>query len=327
MPARERVYQAQMSSTAAYPLIFDRALLRRRRMRALRLGASTFLLERVAQDLADRLATVMRHFEWAVDLGTPSELVRRALSASGQITSMVGVDPLMHALRVRQRDEGTLPATFAVAGDEEALPLRDASLNLVVSALSLQLVNDLPGALIQIRRALKPDGLFLAALLGGDSLTELRQAFAIAEAETEGGVSPRVIPFLDVQAAGALLQRAGFALPVTDVDRITVRYDSAHALMRDLRHMGASNPMVERSRRPLKRATLKRMIEVYAERFADADNRIRATFDIIWLSGWAPHESQQKPLTPGAAQRRLSDALGVKEISAGERAGGGKGNE
>ena len=327
MSALERLCQTQMSSTTGHPLIFDRPLLRRRRMRALRLGASTFLLERVAQDLAERLASVVRHFEWAVDLGTPGNLVRRALSGTGRITSMAGVDPLMHALRDHLQAEATSSAAFAVAGDEEVLPLRDASLNLVVSVLSLQFVNDLPGTLIQIRRALKPDGLFLAALLGGDSLTELRQAFAIAEAETEGGVSPRVIPFLDVQAAGALLQRAGFTLPVTDVDRITVRYDSALALMRDLRHMGASNPMVERSRRPLKRAALRRMIEVYAERFADADNRIRATFDIIWLSGWAAHESQQKPLAPGAAQRRLSDALGVKEISAGERAGGGKGNE
>jgi SAM-dependent methyltransferase len=316
-----------MSSTAAHPLIFDRALLRRRRMRAVALGPSTFLLERVAQDLADRLATVMRHFEWAVDLGTPGDLVRRALSGTGQITSIAGVDPLMHALRMHERGEEFSPDTLAVAGDEEVLPLRDGALNLVVSALSLQFVNDLPGTLTQIRRALKPDGLLLAALLGGDTLTELRHAFAIAEAETEGGVSPRVIPFLDVQAAGALLQRAGFALPVTDVDRITVRYDCALALLRDLRRMGASNPMVERSRRPLRRATLKRMIDVYEERFADCDNRIRATFEIIWLSGWAPDESQQKPLAPGAAQRRLSDALGAKEISAGERAGGGMRNE
>ena len=316
-----------MSSTAAHPLIFDRALLRRRRMRAVALGPSTFLLERVAQDLADRLATVMRHFEWAVDLGTPGDLVRRALSGTGQITSIAGVDPLMHALRMHERGEEFSPDTLAVAGDEEVLPLRDGALNLVVSALSLQFVNDLPGTLTQIRRALKPDGLLLAALLGGDTLTELRHAFAIAEAETEDGVSPRVIPFLDVQAAGALLQRAGFALPVTDVDRITVRYDCALALLRDLRRMGASNPMVERSRRPLRRATLKRMIDVYEERFADCDNRIRATFEIIWLSGWAPDESQQKPLAPGAAQRRLSDALGAKEISAGERAGGGMRNE
>jgi SAM-dependent methyltransferase len=327
MPAPQHVYQTQMSSTAAHPLIFDRALLRRRRMRAVALGPSTFLLERVAQDLADRLATVMRHFEWAVDLGTPGDLVRRALSGTGQITSIAGVDPLMHALRMHERGEEFSPDTLAVAGDEEVLPLRDGALNLVVSALSLQFVNDLPGTLTQIRRALKPDGLLLAALLGGDTLTELRHAFAIAEAETEGGVSPRVIPFLDVQAAGALLQRAGFALPVTDVDRITVRYDCALALLRDLRRMGASNPMVERSRRPLRRATLKRMIDVYEERFADCDNRIRATFEIIWLSGWAPDESQQKPLAPGAAQRRLSDALGAKEISAGERAGGGMRNE
>jgi SAM-dependent methyltransferase len=321
MLARERVYQIAMNSTAAHPLIFDRALLRRRRMRALRLGASTFLLERVAQDLAERLATVMRHFEWAVDLGGPDDLVRRALSATGQVSSIARLDPLIHALRLRQRGEEKLSPTFAVIGDEELLPFRDGSLNLVVSALVLQFVNDLPGTLVQIRRALKGDGLLLAALLGGESLTELRQAFAIAETETEGGISPRVIPFLDVQAAGALLQRAGFALPVTDVDRITVRYDSALALMRDLRRMGAGNPMVERSRRPLKRATLRRVIEVYDQRFADRDHRIRATFDIVWLSGWAPHESQQKPLAPGAAQHRLSDALGVKEISAGERAG------
>jgi SAM-dependent methyltransferase len=324
MPVRERVYQTAMSSTSAHPLIFDRALLRRRRMRALRLGASTFLLERVAQDLADRLATVMRHFEWAVDLGASDDLVRRTLSRTGQISSIAQLDPLMHALPLRQQRQQTLSPTFAVAGDEELLPFRDGSLNLVVSTLSFQFVNDLPGTLVQIRRALKADGLLLAALLGGESLTELRQAFAIAEAETEGGVSPRVIPFLDVQAAGELLQRAGFALPVTDVDRITVRYDSALSLMRDLRRMGASNPMIERSRHALRRATLRRLIEVYEERFADCDNRIRATFDIIWLSGWAPHESQQKPLPPGAAQRRLSDALSVKEISAGERAGSNK---
>jgi SAM-dependent methyltransferase len=318
----QRIYQMPMSSKAGHPLIFDRALIRRRRMRALRLGPSTFLLERVVVELADRLGAVMRRFECAVDLGTPGDLLRRALSARGQIGRIVGIDALAHALAVRQGGDESMPGELAAAADEESLPLRDASLDLVVSALSLQFVNDLPGALVQIRRALKPDGLLLAALLGGDSLTELRQAFAVAEAETEGGVSPRVIPFLDVQAAGALLQRAGFALPVTDVDRIIVRYDSALALMRDLRAMGATNPMVERSRRPLKRMTLRRVIDVYAERFADPDQRIRATFDIVWLSGWAAHESQQKPLAPGSAQRRLADALGAAEISTGERAGG-----
>ena len=204
-------------------------------------------------------------------------------------------------------------AHLAVAADEEALPFRDASLDLVVSVLALQFVNDLPGTLIQIRRALKPDGLLLAALAGGDTLIELRQAFAAAEAEVEDGVSPRVAPFSDVRDMGALLQRAGFALPVTDVDRITVRYGSPLALMHDLRRMGATNPLVERSRRPLKRATLMRMMEVYAERFSDPDGRIRATFEIVWLSGWAPHESQQKPLAPGSARQRLADVLGTRE--------------
>jgi SAM-dependent methyltransferase len=202
---------------------------------------------------------------------------------------------------------------LAVAAGEEALPFADGALDLVVSALALQLVNDLPGTLIQIRRALRPDGLLLAALVGGDTLTELRQAFAAAESEIEGGISPRVAPFADVRDIGALLQRAGFALPVTDVDRLVVRYASPLALMHDLRKMGAANPMIERSRRPLKRATLQRVLEIYGERFSDGDGRIRATFEIVWLSGWAPHESQQKPLAPGSARQRLADALGVEE--------------
>jgi SAM-dependent methyltransferase len=211
---------------------------------------------------------------------------------------------------------------LAVVADEETLPFRDASLDLVVSALALQFVNDLPGTLIQIRRALKPDGLFLAAMIGGDSLVELREAFAQAEAEIEGGVSPRVAPFADLRDLGALLQRAGFALPVTDADRLTVRYASPLALMHDLRRMGAGNALTERRRMPLRRSTLRRMIEIYAERFSDPDGRIRATFEIVWLSGWAPHESQQKPLAPGSAKTRLADALRAQEISAGEKAGG-----
>ena len=196
-----------------------------------------------------------------------------------------------------------------------------ASLDLVVSALALQFVNDLPGVLVQVRRALKPDGLFLAALIGGDTLTELRQSFAAAESEIEGGVSPRVAPFADLRDLGALLQRAGFALPVTDIERVTVRYDSAFALMRDLRRMGATNALLDRRRTPLKRATLMRMAEIYAQRFADSDGRLRATFEIVWLSGWAPHPDQQQPLKPGSAQARLADALGTREISTGEKAG------
>src|SRR5262249_1134103 len=166
-------------------------------------------------------------------------------------------------------------------------------------------------------------GLFIAALAGGDTLTELRQSFAAAEAEIEDGVSPRVAPFADLRDLGALLQRAGFALPVTDVDRLTVRYASPLALMHDLRRMGAANALSERSRRPLRRATLARLLEIYGERFADSDGRIRATFDIVWLSGWAPHESQQRPLKPGSARTRLADALGTREVSAGEKAGDG----
>jgi SAM-dependent methyltransferase len=293
------------------PRVFDRSLLRRRQLRARALGPATFLLDRVVEDAADRLAAILRRFDTAIDLGTPGAALR-ALADSARIGTLVAIGHSADALA---------PACgLAVVADEEALPLRESSVDLVVSGLSLQTVNDLPGAFVQIRRALKPDGLFLAALLGGETLTELRQSFAAAEAEVEGGVSPRVAPFADVREIGALLQRAGFALPVTDLDRLTVRYASAFALMHDLRRMGAGNPLLERRRSPLRRATLMRMAQIYGGRFADPDGRIRATFDIVWLSGWTPHESQQQPLPPGSARARLADALGTREISAGEKA-------
>ena len=294
------------------PRIFDRDLLRLRQRRARMRGPATFLIDHVAAELAERLAAVLRAFDVAVDLGTPTDSLRRALAAGGKIATVIAAAPAAAALDAR------FPR---VAADEEALPFADGTLDLVVSALALQWVNDLPGTLVQIRRALKPDGLLLAAMLGGDSLSELREAFAAAESEIEGGVSPRVAPFADLRELGALLQRAGFALPVVDSDRLTVRYDSAFALMRDLRAMGATNVLAERRRTPLKRATLLRMADVYAERFADADGRVRATFEIAWLTGWSPHESQQKPLKPGSAARRLADALGAKELPAGEKAG------
>jgi SAM-dependent methyltransferase len=293
-------------------LIFDRMLIRARRRRAASIGPATFLLDRVADDLADRLAGVLRRFDLALDLGSPGDAVGAALGRLGSIGSVLAADTVLDG-------KGAI-APFVVA-DEEALPFRAATFDLVVSALSLQFVNDLPGTLVQIRRALKPDGLFLAALIGGETLTELRQSFAAAESEIEGGVSPRVAPFADLRDLGALLQRAGFALPVTDVDRLTVRYDSAFALMHDLRRMGATNALFDRRRAPLKRATLTRMAEIYAERFADADGRVRATFEIVWLSGWVPHPSQQQPLRPGSAKTRLADALGTREISTGEKAG------
>jgi SAM-dependent methyltransferase len=290
--------------------IFDRALLRRRRQRAAALGPATFLLDHVADDMADRLAAVVRRFDRAVDLGTPGTAVRAALSGLGSVGTIIGADVTAGS--------AANPESFVVA-DAEALPFANATLDLVVSALALQFVNDLPGVLIQIRRALKPDGLFLAALIGGDALTELRQSFAEAESDIEGGASPRVAPFANLRDLGALLQRADFALPVTDVDRLVVRYDSVFGLMHDLRRMGATNALLARRRTPLRRATLTRMAEIYAQRFADDDGRVRATFEIVWLSGWAPHPIQQQPLKPGSAKTRLADALGTREISAGEK--------
>ncbi len=270
-----------MASTTA-PVLFDRALLARRIARAKRLGPATFLLDRVAEDMAERLAAVNREFTEAADVWTPGE----GLS--------------LPRLRVRHVDIGS--------GDE-SLPLAPASLDLAVSALAFQFVNDLPGVLTQIRRALKPDGLLLAALIGGETLTELRQSFAAAEAECEGGVSPRVVPFADLRDIGGLLQRVGLALPVTDVDRVVVRYDNAFALMNDLRRMGATNILLERRHAPTRRATLLRMAATYAQRFADPDGRIRATFDIVWLSAWAPDASQPKPLRPGSATASLEEAV------------------
>jgi SAM-dependent methyltransferase len=273
------------SNPTTAPILFDRALLRARMDRARRGGPVTFLLDRLREDFEERLQAVMRNFADVTDVWTPGELLRPPLADRFASITRIDVD------------------------QSEILPLRPQSLDLAISALAFQFVNDLPGVLAQIRRALKPDGLLLAAMLGGDTLTELRQSFAAAEAECEGGVSPRVAPFADLRDVGALLQRAGFALPVTDVDRVVVRYDSAFALMADLRRMGATNILIERRHMPTRRATMLRMAQIYGERFADPDGRIRATFDIVWLSGWAPHESQQKPLRPGSAKASLEEAV------------------
>ena len=289
--------------TAAPPRVFDRALLDAHLARALRAGAADFLLSRVAEDITDRLSVVTRRFDAVLDLGAPTPLVARMLARR-------------NPARLTRATTLAEPASSdwdTVALDGERLPFAPASLDLVVSALALQFVNDLPGALAQIRRALKPDGLFLACLVGGRSLHELRAALTEAELEIRGGASPRVAPFADVRDMGGLWQRAGFALPVADVDTLTLRYDHFFALARDLRAMGAGNALVARDRRPLTRAIAMRTAEIYARRFADADGRVRATIDIVWLSGWAPHESQQKPLKPGTAQARLADALGASE--------------
>ena len=296
------------------PTVFDRALVRRRVARALRGEFASFLLERAGADLAERLAAVTRPFEVALDIGTPTAIAADIIRRTREGASVYRLAPT------------TIPlsAKSTLVGDEERLPIGPESIDLAVSLLALQSVNDLPGALLQIRRALKPDGLLLACLFGGDTLTELRQAFAAAESEREGGASPRVAPFADVRALGGLLQRAGFALPVVDLETVTVRYGDAFRLMADLRAMGLTNALAQRRRNPLRRGTLVRMAEIYAERFADPDGRIRATFDMVWLSGWAPHESQQKPLRPGSARARLADALGVPEHRVRGEDGGGQ---
>lgn len=287
------------------PRIFDRALLARRRERVAA-GARhhDFLLSRVADDLAERLAFIKRTFPLAADIGAHHGLLSQRIRGVAGVERVIIVE---RSLRLLGR-EG-----LRVVADEEALPFADASLDLAVSGLSLQLVNDLPGTLVQIRRALKPDGLLLASLLGGATLKELREAWLVAEAELTGGASPRVAPFADVRDLGALSQRAGFALPVVDSETVTVSYASPLALMRELKAMGASNVLSARRRAPVTRRLLLRAAQVYAERFAAADGRVPATFEILTLTAWAPHESQPKPLRPGSAQARLADALGVEE--------------
>lgn len=287
-------------------MVFDRSLVARRRDRAA-VGAAEhgFLLDRVAEDFAERLSIVRRDFPAVLDLGSAHGAVGRSIGALPNVGVVIAADLSPRLLEQRQG--------MRVVADEEMLPFRDGSLDLVVSGLSLQFVNDLPGALVQIRRALKPDGLLLAALLGGTTLMELRQAWLRAEAEIEGGASPRVAPFADVRELGGLLQRAGFALPVVDSDVVRVAYATPLALMRDIKAMGGSNALSHRSRKPTPRRTLVRACEIYTERSVRADGRIEATFEIVTLTAWVPHESQQRPLRPGSAKVRLADALGVAE--------------
>ena len=292
--------------------IFDRTLLTQRRARfANKLAAHDFLLQRAGEDIQLRLGAVMREFDIALDLGAHHGVLTQILRNDTRCAHIISTDlcePLI------ARCEG--PRAVC---DEEFLPFKTQSLDLVVSGLTLHMVNDLPGALVQIRRALKPDGLFLAAVLGGNTLRELREAMALAEDEIDGGVSPRVAPFADVRDYGALLQRAGFALPVTDSDVVNVTYATPFDLMREVQGMGASNALAERRKAPLKRSILMRAAEIYSERFAAENGRVRATFEIIHLTGWAPDASQPKPLRPGSARMRLADALDTQEHSTGEK--------
>jgi len=287
------------------PCLFDQLLLRTRLKRALRKGAADFLLERVADDFELRLEALARSFDIVADIGTLGPHAALKLLASQRFKNIIRQAPLAEVL-------GT-GAWQNIIGETSLVPFAPQSLDAVVSLLAFQWVDDLPGLLIQIKRALKADGLFIACLLGGQTLHELRDSFARAEIECEGGLSPRVSPFADLRDIGALMQRAGFALPVVDTETITVRYQTPLALFADLRAMGGTNVLIERRKTPLRRKTLLRALEIYAENYSDADGRIRATFECLWVSGWTPHESQQKPLQPGSAKARLADALNTKE--------------
>ncbi|MDP8916903.1 MAG: methyltransferase domain-containing protein [Pseudomonadota bacterium] len=285
------------------PLLFDRALHRRRLDRAARdYDAAAFLKRRVAADAVDRLETATRAFDIAAELGARTGAFAEALAAS----------PARAKVGVLFEADLSLPMLAGRDGvrlvlDEERLPFAPASLDLVVSLLALHWTNDLPGALIQIRRALRPDGLFLGAVFGGATLTELRQSLLQAEAELRGGAGLRVSPFADGADAAGLLQRAGFALPVADVERLTVRYGDPLRLLADLRRMGETNVLLDRDRRPLSRAVLARACELYAERFGDPDGRVPATFEIIAVTGWAPAQVDERRTS--APRRRLTPTL------------------
>jgi NADH dehydrogenase [ubiquinone] 1 alpha subcomplex assembly factor 5 len=294
-------------------LVFDRAMLRRRRERAARdWDKRAFLKREIASRLMERLDDVRRSFPKALDLGSHGDEIGLALGGRRPVDWLVRADLGLGFARCAHGP--------AVVADEERLPFAPQSFDLVVSAMNLHWVNDLPGTLVQVRRILKPDGLLLGAMLGGATLWQLRQALAAAESEIEGGLSPRVSPFADLRDAAGLLQRAGFALPVADSETIDVEYDNALALMRDLSAMGESNLVVERRHGFSRRATLLRAAEIYTERFSLPSGRVAASFEVLFLHGWTPHESQPKPLKPGSAARRLADALGTTELSAGEKA-------
>lgn len=267
--------------------VFDKQAYALKRARAERRGGDQFLVREAAQQLADRLATVVRTFENGLGLDLRPQSLELLLPFAKQWTQ------------------------WSSQGNE-ALPYQPESFDLAVSVLSLHAMNDLPGLLVQIRRCLKPDGLFVAAMFGGSTLTELREAFTVGESETQKGASPRIAPFADVSDMGGLLQRAGFALPVTDVERSTVLYRDFDSLVRDLRDLGETNALAERHKHPMRRATLAASLSHYSQYHTEKDGRLRATFDIIYLAGWAPHEGQQKPLRPGSAITRLADALKLR---------------
>lgn len=281
--------------------IFDTPLLLARKRRALEhpVAGADFLMQRAAGELAERLDAVERKFAKAAALFCQTPAAVQAMQTSGKVSEVVRIE----ADSLFLRDGAGILAT------PETVPVEERSLDLAVSLLSLQAMNDIPGLLAQVRRSLRPDGLFLGVFAGAGTLAELRESLLVAETELYGGASPRVIPFPDVRDAGALLQRAGFALPVADIETVVVRYDSLFSLMADLRAMGETNSMLARPRRPGRRDLFARAAQIYAERFSDPDGRIRASFSLVWMSGWAPDPSQQKPLKPGSAKVSLAKIL------------------
>jgi NADH dehydrogenase [ubiquinone] 1 alpha subcomplex assembly factor 5 len=292
--------------------LFDRALLRKRRDRfAHEIEAREFLIALVAREIAERVEIMVRDFPLALDLGAFHGLLGRTVAGLPSVGQMIYAESAFAYAALCPRP--------ALVCDEDLLPFKDASFNLIVSGLALHRVNDLPGALIQIRHALMPDGLFMAAALGARALIELRQALIEAEGEMDGGASPRVSPFGDVREYGGLLQRAGFALPVADAETVKVVYPSPRDLMREVRALGGGNVLTARSKTPLSRRTLERAEAIYRERHATPDGRVTATYEFVFMSGWAPHASQQKPLKPGSAAQRLADALHTKERPAGDK--------
>lgn len=280
--------------------IFDRAVVRRNRSRYL--DEHGFLADWAEAQIADRLLDVKKTF----DLGLQIGLRTSKKHSAEKVKTMIGMD-------ISEKLALKAPRPV-ICADEEWLPLKDASLDLVINTLGLHSTNDLPGALIQIRRALKADGLFLAALFGGESLMELRHSLMAAEIEMKGGISPRVFPFADKPQMGSLMQRAGFALPVVDSEIVTVTYPNMFALLKDLRFMGEGNAILARDKKFAGREFFKKAAEFYQKNFSESDGRVRASFEIIFLIGWAPHASQQKPLQPGSAKTRLADALDTIEI-------------
>lgn len=281
--------------------VFNRALLKLRREKcAKNFESHAFLNQEISQRLIDNLQDIKREFKCVLNMNTCEETVRAHLQDSFIINQDVSFNMARRGI------------SASIQADEEFLPAKNQSLDLVLSCLNLHWVNDLPGALVQINQSLKPDGLFLGAMIGGESLRELRASMLKADIDLKGGSSPHISPFLDIRDGGALLQRAGFSLPVASTERITVKYSDAFALMKDLKGMAENNALIKSFKGLSSRALMMKVAEYYQDAFADDDGRIAATFDIIYLQGWAPHESQQQPLKPGSAKMALKDALGTE---------------